>query len=293
MSENIQKLIALSERLAIPLPEEMDDFSQYDALHCNFSGGKDSIALVLLLMYGYKVPKEKLQLVHMRVDSSEEKNPDPLFDWPQTDEYLRYCAEKLQLPLTIIHSPKSLEERIEERGLWPAPSQQYCTSYNKRDVYAKWVRSLGPGRYLCLSGERAEESPRRAKNLANSLFKVYTSANAPTKNRFVDWYRPIHHLLIDEVWELMRLAGIEPHPCYQTVSRCSCRFCIFLSPTEMKKVAELYPAEFQRLLDMEKRMGHTMKYQKGEPITLDEFINQARDDSDQIPLDIKPCASWS
>ncbi|WP_209124433.1 phosphoadenosine phosphosulfate reductase family protein [Alkalihalobacillus sp. BA299] len=293
MSENKQKLIELAERLAIPLPEEMGSFDGY-SLHCNFSGGKDSIALVLLLLYGYKVPKEKIQLIHMRVDSSEERNPNPLFDWPQTDEYLRYCAKKLDLPLVIISSPKSLEERIRDRGLWPAPSQQFCTSYQKRDVYAKWVRSLGPGRYLCLSGERAEESSRRAQNLAKSTFRVYKSANAPTKNRFVDWYRPIHHLLTDEVWELMRLADIEPHPCYQNVSRCSCRFCIFLSPKEMKKVAELYPEEFQKLVEMEKQMGHTMKYEKGNSISLEEFINKANTNDDQLELDLfKPCATWA
>ncbi|WP_066415314.1 phosphoadenosine phosphosulfate reductase domain-containing protein [Sutcliffiella cohnii] len=286
-----QKLVKLAERLSVPTPIEMGSFETYDFLHCNFSGGKDSIALVLLLLYGYKVPKEKLQLIHMRVDGSKKKNTEPLFDWEQTDEYLDYCANKLDLPLIVISSPKGMEERILDRGLWPAPSQQFCTSYQKRDVYAKWVRSLGPGRYLCLSGERAAESTRRKQNLERSNFRIYTSANAPTKQRFVDWYRPIHHLQTDEVWELMRLADIEPHPCYQYVSRCSCKFCIFLSPYEMKKVAELYPDEFQRLVDMEKQMGHTMKYDKNGPISLVDFIKKANTSDDQLTLDL-PCVSW-
>jgi len=254
-------------KLIFPLPEGMTDLNAYDQIHCNFSGGKDSIALVLLLLYGYKVPKEKMVLVHMRVDGPE--GNQAFFDWEETDEYLRYCASELDLPLTIISSDISLKDRIEMRGMWPSPAMQYCTSFNKRDVYSKWARSLGPGRYLCVSGERAEESPRRAKK---TTFEVYKHANAPTKNRLVDWFRPIHHLLIGEVWKLIDLAGLKPHPCYEYVSRCSCKFCIYLSPNELATVAEISPKSFDELVEMEKRMGHTMRYQKKTPISLTDFI---------------------
>ncbi|CAM3716265.1 hypothetical protein GCM10009865_03960 [Aeromicrobium ponti] len=232
-------------------------FDNYDQVHCNFSGGKDSIALVLLLLYGYKVPKEKLVLVHMRVDGPEENKA--FFDWEETDDYLKYCSEKLGMPLIMLASDISLKERIEMRGMWPSSAMQFCTSYMKRDTYSKWARTLGPGKYLCVRGERADESSRRAKK---KVFEIYKHANASTKKRYVDWLRPVHHLLETEVWELMRLAGIDPHPCYEYVSRCSCKFCIFLSPTEMAKVAELHPFDFNELVEMEKRMGHTMRYKK-------------------------------
>ncbi|UAL49818.1 phosphoadenosine phosphosulfate reductase family protein (plasmid) [Sutcliffiella horikoshii] len=284
-------LIKYAEELAIPLPREMPDFEQYNHIHCCMSGGKDSIALVLLLIYGYKVPANRLKLIHFRVDGHP--NQPAYFDYEETDHYLEYCSKKLGVKLTIIASDTGLKQRIEERGKWPSPSTLYCSSYQKRDTYAKWVRSLGPGNYLCLSGERSNESSRRAKILATQNFKVYKAANAPTKKRFVDWYRPIHHLSTDEVWKLMKLADIEPHPCYTkyNVSRCSCKFCIFLSPTEMNNIAKAFPSEFEELVEMEKRLGHTMKFVKGKSVPLKEFINRDKSQN-QLALDFDLPCKW-
>lgn len=271
-----------AKNLVVPLPSEMRSLADY-SIHCNFSGGKDSIACVLLLLHGYQVPKEKIQLVHMRVDANEEA----FFDWSETDEYLRYCANILDLPLVILSPEKSLKERILDRKMWPSGSTQFCTSYQKRDTYSKWVRSLGPGHYLCVSGERAEESSRRA---SKPIYQIYKAAHAPTKQRYVDWFRPIHHLMIDQVWKLMSLANIEPHPCYEYVSRCSCKFCIYLSPKEMLTVSKLFPKEFAELLKMEQRLGHTMKWENKEPLSLNDFIAKADVTHEQIGFDFfKPC----
>ncbi|MCM3402965.1 phosphoadenosine phosphosulfate reductase family protein [Cytobacillus oceanisediminis] len=274
-------LITLAERLTVPLPKEMDHLSSY-RIHANCSGGKDSVAVVLMLLYGYKVPKENIELVHMRVDADE----DAFFDWKETDEYLDYLANKLELPLVILRGEKSLKARIEDRRKFPSGQTQFCTSYTKRDVYSKWVRGLGPGKFLCASGERAAESARRA---GKPVFQVYKAANAPTKNRQVDWLRPIHHLDASAVWELMRLANIDPHPCYQYVYRCSCKFCIYLSPQEMKTVSEMFPEEFQELVRMEESFGHTMRFEKKEPLSLLDFIKKANDEKGQLALFELPC----
>lgn len=276
-----ERLIEMAERLAAPLPADMDDIFSYQ-IHANCSGGKDSIALVLLLLYGYKVPKENIQLIHMRVDSGDKA----FFDWEETDGYLEYLATKLDLPLVILKGEKSFKERIIDRRMFPSGKTQFCTSYLKRDVYSKWVRSLGPGKYLCATGERAEESPRRAQK---PTFQTYKSAHAPTKDRHVDWLRPIHHLDASAVWELIRLAEIEPHPCYRYVSRCSCKFCIYLSPNEMKTVSEMFPEEFQELVRMEETFGHTMKFDKNGPISLVDFIKRANKVDGQTSLFDKPC----
>lgn len=286
--KNLKELIEFAEKLAIPFPEEMD-INSYQSFDINFSSGKDSIAMALILLHGYKLPREKMKLIHMRIDSDKEA----FFDYPETDEYLKYCSEKLGIKLITIASEKGLKERIEERGKWPAPAQQFCTSYQKRDCYAKWVRSRGPGKYLCLSGERSQESSRRASNLSVSNFRVYKAANAPTKKRFVDWYRPIHHLHVDEVWKLLKLADIEPHPCYTkyNVSRCSCKFCIFLSPTEMNNIAKAFPEDFQELVEMEKRLGHTMKFIKGQSVSLVDFIQRDKSEN-QLSLDMFLPCKW-
>lgn len=230
-----KKLIQLIEKLTAKMPNEMPPIEEIDMYHANFSGGADSIATALILKYGYKIPSSKLRLVHFRVDAQEEA----FFDWPETDEYLKYASKTLDIPLIVLRGDKSLRQRIEDRGKFPGAATQYCTSYQKRDLYSKWVRSLGPGTFICASGERRLESSRRSKK---EMYQVYKPANAPTKHRFVHWLRPVIHLSETEVWQLMELAGIEPHPCYTKykVSRCSCKFCIFLSPKEMKTVAEAF-----------------------------------------------------
>lgn len=286
------KLYEYAESLAVPLPAEMPSFEEYDEFHINTSGGKDSWAMMVLLLYGYKLPKEKIKLLHFRVDGHE-SNP-AFFDYEETDPYIKEIAKKFELELIFLHSEKGLKQRIMERGMWPGPNSQYCTSSLKRDVYSKWARRRGEGRYLCLSGERAAESSRRAKNLAKENFKSYKSATAVTKKRIVDWYRPIFHLDSDQVWRLMELAGIEPHPCYTKyqVSRCSCKFCIFLSPKEMLSVSKHCPDEFAKLVEMENQMGHMMKFEKGKPISLLDFVKKAETDYEQEELFPLPCGRF-
>jgi 3'-phosphoadenosine 5'-phosphosulfate sulfotransferase (PAPS reductase)/FAD synthetase len=92
---------------------------EYKEIHANFSGGKDSVAFVLLLIYGYKIPVSKLKLVHMRIDGLDTDSTKTFFDYPETDDYLKYCSEKLDIPLNIIGSEIGLKERILSRGKFP------------------------------------------------------------------------------------------------------------------------------------------------------------------------------
>ncbi|MEB9892803.1 phosphoadenosine phosphosulfate reductase family protein [Bacillus cereus] len=259
------------------LPEEMFPVQDYDEYHVNISGGVDSVAVTLMTLYGYQVPKEKIKLVHMRVDGDPN---DPLkrqlFDWPQTDEYLRYFSEELRLPLFLIWGEKSLEERIRERGKFPDASCRFCTSYMKRDVYGKWVRQFDNCKILLLTGERSEESQNRANA---PIFQVHQAQSTKRKNRVVHWFRPIKHMLKFQVRQLAADYGIELHPCYQWVSRCSCKFCIFNTSGELTRISQLYPDDWQYIKNLEDEIGHTMKSRRGKSFSLADFIKE-----DQIPL---------
>ncbi|MCM3619832.1 hypothetical protein M3936_19865 [Sutcliffiella horikoshii] len=76
--KNLKELIEFAETLAIPFPEEMD-INSYQHIDINFSGGKDSIAMALILLYGYKLPRENMKLIHMRIDGP---NQEAFFDYP-------------------------------------------------------------------------------------------------------------------------------------------------------------------------------------------------------------------
>ncbi len=85
---------AAEQYVLTELPSEMLPLHEYDEVHVNVSGGVDSVATALVALHGYHIPKEKIKLVHMRVDGDpEDTTKRQLFDWPQTDGYLQYLSE--------------------------------------------------------------------------------------------------------------------------------------------------------------------------------------------------------
>ncbi|CAG7651371.1 phosphoadenosine phosphosulfate reductase family protein [Paenibacillus allorhizosphaerae] len=253
----------------LPYPEEMPPLESFDWIDVNISGGNDSTAALLYMLYGYNVPKEKVTLFHARVDGPPEN--EVFFDWPSTQSHLEYLSRHFgDLPLVVAWDEKGFETRIRERGMFPDSSARYCTSYLKRDVYLKYARTRSKGNILCVTGERHEESSRRA---GYPCWQV-NSATAETKGRYVYNFRPILHLKKFEVSELIRSAGVKEHEAYQWTSRVSCRWCIFASSEELSAVAKLFPDAWERLKNLETSIGHTMKYQKGKRIPLCEFIHE-------------------
>lgn len=70
-----------------PSKPAVDPFS-YDVIIVAFSGGKDSLALLLLLLL-LGVPQERIELWHHDVDGREGST---LMDWPCTRDYCRQIA---------------------------------------------------------------------------------------------------------------------------------------------------------------------------------------------------------
>ncbi|NHN35482.1 phosphoadenosine phosphosulfate reductase family protein [Paenibacillus agricola] len=145
-----------------------------------------------------------------------------------------------------------------------------------RDVYNKWVRQFNDIKILLLTGERSEESTERAEK---PVFKIHSAQATGRKNRILHWLKPIKDMLKFQVRELVAEYGIELHPCYEWVSRCSCKFCIFNTSGEMQRTSKLYPDDWEYLKKMELDLGHTMKSKKGKSFALGAFIKD-----DQIPL---------
>lgn len=266
------------------------DLASYDRFLVGFSGGKDSIACVVALLEA-GVPRDRIELWHHDVDGAGRS----FMDWPCTAGYCRAVADALQIPIYFSHKVGGFEREMLRNDTRTAPiafevpeggwrevggdrgkggtrlrfpqvsadlSVRWCSSYLKIDVMAAAIRNQDrflDRRTLVVTGERAEESPARAKY---RTFEPHRSDNrdGARVSRHVDHWRPVHAWSEREVWDAMRRLGIVPHPAYRAgFGRLSCRLCIFSSPDQWATNALLFPSAFEAVADHEESFGCTIK----------------------------------
>lgn len=167
--------------------------NEYDLFIVSFSGGKDSLALVLHLL-DLGVPKEKIELWHQDVDGG-----DAFMDWNVTPAYCRAIANALGIEIFFQYKQGGFRREMLrqdsltaptvfeiEKGVWsqaggergknatrrkfpqvsPDLSVRWCSAYLKIDVAATAMNNSPrlDGRKICyLSGERRQESTARSK----------------------------------------------------------------------------------------------------------------------------------
>ena len=133
---------------------------------------------------------------------------------------------------------------------------RWCSGALKIDVMAAALRNQPRflnTRTLVVSGERAEESPNRAR------YHVLESHRTHTQARHVDHYRPVHDWKEADVWDAMRRHGVVPHPAYRLGwGRLSCRTCIFGDPDQWATINAVYPDTFKRIAGHEKDFNATI-----------------------------------
>ena len=263
----------------------------YNRIVVAFSGGKDSLATVLLLLDA-GVPRDNIELHHHDVDGGSESG---LMDWPITPAYCQAVADALGMKLFFSYKVGGFEREMlrdntrtapmrwqREDGSWresggdrgkgntrqkfpqvsPDLSVRWCSAYLKIDVLAALIRNeprFERGKTLVVTGERAQESAARAK------YNTFEPDRADNRDgvrtyRFIDHWRPIHAWTEDQVWEIIERHGVVPHPAYQLGwGRLSCRTCIFGSANQWATVREIYPTSFERVATYEDQFGVTIK----------------------------------
>lgn len=218
------KLLRHYEPLAIKLNQE--------GYFLAFSGGKDSQLLYLLA---------KLAKVRFRAYFSNTTNENP--------DNIRFIREKYP-DVQFLHPEKNFYKLISEKGL-PTISKRYCCSVLKENV---------GGGYVVLTGERREESKRRAQYTAVS----HQSRNKK-RNREIKDFEEIKHECIKgkdkmrlrtlleftekEVFAILEQYAIPRNPCYENHSRIGCIFCPFSKKEEIKEYCERFPRAKKTLLN--------------------------------------------
>lgn len=261
------------------------DLGSYDHIIVGWSGGKDSLACILdLIERG--VDMTKVELWHHDVDGREGSS---LMDWPVTPSYCRKVAEHLNLPLWFSWKQGGFEGEMNRDNQATAPtsfeapngdvvtvggtgpkgtrlkfpqvsadlSVRWCSAYLKIDICAKAINNqkrFDGKRTLVVTGERAEESPARAK------YKMLEPHKSNAKKRTVDQWRPIKWWTEQEVWSIMKRHGIVAHPAYFLGwGRLSCATCIFGNPDQWASAFAIMPEKVARIMDYEEERGTTIQ----------------------------------
>jgi len=267
---------------------EMTFTTDYDRYIVAFSGGKDSLASVLLLL-DLGVPKDRIELHHHDVDGGERR----FMDWGSTPSYCRRVAQALGLKIYFSHkvggfegemlrhesrtAPTAWETedgswkvnggtagKIDTREQYPAQhhslSIRWCSAYLKIMVMEMMLKNeprFVRSRTLVITGERAEESDARAKY---SAFGPHKADLRDGKNpRHIDHWRPVLGWSEEQVWEIIRRYAIIPHPAYRLGwSRLSCMTCIFGSVDQWATIRAVFPERFERIAARERQFGKTI-----------------------------------
>jgi 3'-phosphoadenosine 5'-phosphosulfate sulfotransferase (PAPS reductase)/FAD synthetase len=109
---------------------------------------------------------------------------------------------------------------------------------------------------LVVTGERAEESSRRAKY---QTVERHRTDRRGTGLRTVTHWRPLHTWSEAEVWAILERWRVRPHWAYYLgFGRVSCALCVFASPNQWATIRHIMPERFARAASIERDLGHTI-----------------------------------
>jgi 3'-phosphoadenosine 5'-phosphosulfate sulfotransferase (PAPS reductase)/FAD synthetase len=229
------------------------------ALVLSVSGGKDSDAMCHYLLERRQAEgwPGDVAMVHADLGRAE---------WRSTTDYVRDLARRKNVPLHIVRwTHGDLIDRIWQRyyadpsrPCWPSSKVRYCTSDLKRAPISRWIRKTYPtGRVVCAMGLRAAESSARAKKPTAS---VREDCAAPTLNRLILNWLPIHDWTESDVWDCIRRHGNVRHEAYRLGNhRLSCACCVLASVSDLLNGAAHNPETYRELCRIEAVTGYSFR----------------------------------
>lgn len=216
----------------------------------NFSGGKDSCAMLAYLCENY--PRVTKHLV--MADTGWEHVGKP-GRWPGAIEWSEGIAAMFGMPLHVVRNPnKTLITMAQRRGKFPGMKQRQCTSDLKRGPVNTWIRrNIKDPVVVSAMGMRAEESTGRAK-----LPRLCRDRHESNGRRTIWKWNPILHWTEQQVLDYLAERDIPIHPVYGHLRRFSCRVCIFMGKHDLRAVRHHDPEAIDLIAMLEGEIGFTM-----------------------------------
>lgn len=264
----------------------------------NVSGGKDSDAMLKLLWDTYT---EHGWHGDFRVVTCDLQRNEWTFSLPHIQKFVSETTGK---QVEVIRREQGdlvdqwwtryrtlqKEGRADRVPPWSSAKARFCTKAQKEAQVNKFIIKHYPQDAVILSciGIRADESPARKHK---QVVQAYTqSPTAPTKNRHVYRWLPIHEFSLSDVWStlgwtLERLealrsevkANIQPgdhedlyallrnwnyhaNPVYALGNdRCSCRLCVLANKNDLLNGILWNPDHYRDLVELELTSGFSFQ----------------------------------
>lgn len=231
----------------------------YETFIVGVSGGKDSTAVALWALDN--LPRDKIKFVHHPTGAS----------WPETDGYLLYLQDKLDIRIetvtagdrsihrtrTVLNITKDLEsctnlfDMVKSMGHWPHWRIRWCTKYLKSYPVRLYAQEFD--RPLLISGVRGEESYKRAT--LNDYDPIDARWKGVAKYK-CHWYFPILSWSLPEVFQYLDFHEVEKNPVYKYVSRVGCWCCpCDCSNQNVLQFCRRYPELAKKWVDLEKEIN--------------------------------------
>ena len=237
----------------------------------------------------------KMELWHHDIDGHEDGR---LMDWAVTAAYCKAFAKAIGIPIYYSWKQGGFSREMLRENQRTAPicfetpsgeiksvggtrgkestrrkfpqvsadlSVRWCSAYLKVDVCSTAIcnqaRFIGK-KTLLVSGERAEESPGRAKYAELEPDRADNRGGVRV-DRHVDRYRPVHKWKESDVWEIIERWNVRVHPAYYIGwGRVSCSACIFGSAHQWATLNAIDPAQVEKIVAYEESFGFTINRTK-------------------------------
>lgn len=241
----------------------------------SFSGGKDSTAM-LLLMVERGMPIDMV----LTADTGMEF-PEMYRHWDRVEQYL---LQKRGLKLTILRHPEGFEGMMFDRPVTRAEEWQHVTPYG----YG-WP-GIKKGRWC--TGQLKTHLINKAVSHLRKNYKIlhYVGIAADEPERIKREQYPLHDWGITEAQALQICydRGFDWSGLYEIYHRCSCWCCPFQRIGELRKLRRHHPQLWAKLLDMDDRalaqFGHNALGQFKQNWTVAELEDRFAAEDREISL---------
>ena len=216
----------------------------------NFSGGKDSSALLLATLD----VTENVEALYM----------DSGITLPHTLDFVKKQAKHLGIKLHISYPEESLLELVERFGYFPMIHKPFCSIYLKIRPARHYFRSVyGKQTLYKLVAVRKSESTRRSSmyDWKRRKAKYYPVVDEKFNIIRDDEHRgsfmvyPILHWTDQNVLDFLEKKKFKVEKDYEDFGVSGCYWCPFYQESIYRRVLEAYPNIYDEIIALEKRLG--------------------------------------